>query len=164
MICHQPNPMSENMSAHQPQLACPHLISFEHGRPSLIGSRCAQCGEVYFPAASGCTRCLATDMTAFDLGSDGILWSWTIQDFLPKAPYNSGETEADFKPYGVGYVQMACGIKVESRLTVADPGQLKIGMAMRLDLQIYGKTPAGESLSTFVFSPVSAAKEGKQNG
>jgi uncharacterized OB-fold protein len=156
--------MNENMTAHQPKLACPHLIRFDSGRPSLVGSRCVNCGEVYFPAAAGCTRCLSTDMAPADLGGEGVLWSWTIQDFLPKAPYNSGETEADFKPYGVGYVQMASGVKVESRLSVADPQALEIGMPMRLDLQPYGKTQQGESICTFVFSPIPSAQEGKNNG
>jgi len=156
--------MNENMTAHQPKLACPHLIGFNNGRPSLIGSRCANCGEVYFPAAAGCTRCLCTEMTPADLGDEGILWSWTIQDFLPKEPYNSGETEIDFQPYGVGYVQMPSGIKVESRLSVADPEKLRIGMAMRLDVQPYGKTPAGESIHTFVFSPITSAKGGENHG
>lgn len=157
-----PNLMNETMSAHPPKLACPHLISLGSGQPSLIGSRCQGCGEVYFPAAQGCTRCLSTAMLSFDLGSEGTLWSWTIQDFLPKSPYNSGETEADFQPYGVGYVQMPAGIKVETRLTVADPARLEIGMPMRLALAPYGKAPAGEPLYTFVFSPTSM--EGKNNG
>lgn len=152
------------MSIYQPKLACPHLLGFNGGQPSLVGSRCRSCGEVYFPAASGCTRCLSTEMAAFDIGNEGILWSWTIQDFLPKAPYNSGETEADFKPYGVGYVQMPSGIKVESRLAASDPGQLRIGMPMRLAVAPYGKTPAGELLATFVFAPIETAMEGANHG
>jgi len=156
--------MNETMSAHQYKLACPHLIGFNDGRPSLLGSRCANCGEVYFPAATGCTRCLGTAMTPADLGGEGVLWSWTIQDFLPKAPYNSGESDADFKPYGVGYIEMPSGIKVESRLSVADPKELKIGMAMRLAVQPYGRTREGESIDTFVFSPMTSAEKGGNNG
>lgn len=153
--------MNESSPVPQPRLACPHVRSSADGRPSLVGSRCRNCGEVYFPAAAGCTRCLSTDMAGCDVGSEGILWSWTIQDFLPKAPYNSGETEADFKPYGVGYVEMPSGIKVESRLTVADPQALRIGMPMRLGLAQYGRTGDGESLFTFAFSP---ATEGAAHG
>jgi uncharacterized OB-fold protein len=137
----------------EPILACPHLLDLDGERPSLIGSRCTHCGEVYFPASRGCTRCLATEMEACDLGSKGILWSWTIQAFLPKPPYNSGETEADFAPYGVGYVAMPSGIKVESRLTVANPEKLAIGMPMALAVAPYGKTPEGAELLTFVFRP-----------
>ena len=107
-----------------PVLACPGLLQMEGDRPHLIGSRCADCGEIYFPSAASCTRCRSTQLEPHDLGSSGVLWSWTIQGFLPKPPYNSGETADTFQPYGVGYVEMACGIKVESRLTVADPAAL----------------------------------------
>lgn len=103
-------------------------------------------------------------MLPFDIGSEGTLWSWTIQDFLPKAPYNSGESEADFTPYGVGYVQMPCGIKVESRLTVAAPDQLKIGMPMHLAVAPYGHTMHGERIFTYVFSPTPSAMEGASHG
>ena len=34
-------------------------------------------------ASQGCTRCCAVDMEAFNLGSEGLLWSWTIQGFQP---------------------------------------------------------------------------------
>jgi len=152
------------MPANQPTLACPHLLRLDGDRPSLLGSRCRSCGEVYFPASRGCTRCLGTDLEAFDLGSEGILWSWTIQGFLPKSPYNSGETEADFQPYGVGYVEMPSGIKVESRLTVADPGALRIGMPMELALAPYGVTPEGGDVLTFVFRPASSTRGAKHHG
>lgn len=137
----------------RPQLVAAHLLNLQGPRPSLMGSRCTRCGEHYFPAARGCTRCSATELEAFDLGSEGRLWSWTVQGFRPKPPYNSGETDADFKPYGVGYVEMASGLKVESRLTVADPAQLRIGMAMELTLEAYRRPPGGEPVYTYAFRP-----------
>jgi uncharacterized OB-fold protein len=140
--------------ADKPRLACAHLLNFGGGRPSLMGSRCKQCGEVYFPAAHSCTRCCGNELEAADLGSEGRLWSWTIQGFLPKSPYDSGETELDFKPYGVGYVEMASGIKVESRLTLAEPELLRIGMSMELTLVPYRLTADGVRVFTFAFQPI----------
>ena len=119
----------------------------------LVGNRCTQCGETYFPATRGCTRCCATAVEPCDLGDQGTLWSWTIQGFMPKAPYNSGEDEAGFKPYGVGYVEMPSGIKIESRLTVADPARLRIGMTMKMILAPYGITSDGCQLVTYAFDP-----------
>lgn len=141
-------------------LACPELIRFEGDHPHLLGSECADCGEVYFPAASSCTRCLSPHMKDRDLGRRGTLWSWTIQGFLPKAPYNSGETPDTFKPYGVGYVQMECGIKIETRLTVAEPEALNIGMPMRLTLIPYRVSAEGEHTFTFAFEPALPAEKG----
>lgn len=135
------------------KLACPAQLELGGARPALMGSRCRACGEVYFPASHSCTRCCATDMEAHVLGSEGVLWSWTIQGFQPKAPYNGGEAEADFRPYGVGYVEMPSGVKVESRLTVADPALLRIGMPMRLTLQAYRQVPGEAPVHTYAFEP-----------
>jgi uncharacterized OB-fold protein len=139
------------------KLACGHLLRLDGMSPSLVGSRCTSCGEVYFAAGRGCTRCCSTALEPFEIGRQGWLWSWTIQGFLPKSPYNSGETEADFRPYGVGYVEMACGLKVESRLTVADPEALRIGMAMELTLVPYGADADGRRQLTFAFAPCTAS-------
>lgn len=139
-----------------PVLACADLIRFDGDIPHLLGSRCDECGEVYFPATGSCTRCTATRLSPHDLGRHGTLWSWTIQGFLPKAPYNSGETPETFRPYGVGYVELESGIKVESRLTVADEADLQIGMSLELTLLPYRKTADGE-VYTFAFRPAASA-------
>jgi uncharacterized OB-fold protein len=143
------------------RLIAPHLLRLDGVRPVLAGNRCSACGEVYFPAARGCTRCCGTQLDPFDLGHHGRLWSWTVQAFCPKPPYDGAETEADFQPYGVGYVEMACGVKVESRLTLADPARLRIGMAMELTLQPYRRHADGTALHTHAFAP--AADEGPQS-
>ena len=137
-----------------PPLIAPHLLRLDGTQPVLLGSRCSACGEVYFPATRGCTRCCGTQLDAFDLGQRGRLWSWTVQDFCPKTPYDGAESEADFRPYGVGYVEMACGLKVESRLTLADPARLRIGMAMALVLEPYRREADGTPLHTYAFMPL----------
>lgn len=136
-----------------PNLACEGLIGFHEGHAHLQGSKCVDCGEVYFPATSNCTRCLSTHQQTYNLGTCGVLWSWTIQEFLPKQPYNSGETADTFKPYGVGYVQMECGIKVEARLTEADPARLMIGIPMDLVFIPYRIEADGKVVHTFAFQP-----------
>lgn len=136
------------------RLVAPHLLSAEGGRLALLGSRCSDCGEVYFPAARGCTRCCGTQLDDFDLGNRGRLWSWTVQGFCPKPPYDGPGTEADFRPYGVGYVELACGIKVESRLTLADPARLRIGMDMELVLEPYCRDADGAAVHTYAFRPM----------
>lgn len=140
-------------------LACPHLLDVSSDTPRLVGSQCVDCGEVYFPATRGCTHCLSRRMVRYDLGNSGTLWSWTIQGFLPKAPYNSGETPETFAPYGVGYVEMDCGVKVESRLTSADPAVLRIGMPLDLILLPYRHTDAGEAVFTFAFKARESVQE-----
>ena len=140
-------------SEHFP-LVCAQLLRIGEAGPSLLGSRCVDCGEIHFAADRGCTRCCGTSLETVDLGSEGRLWSWTVQGFLPKSPYDSGETEGDFQPYGVGYVEMASGIKVESRLTVSDPSQLEIGMPVQLTLVPYRTGEDGQPVFTYAFRPI----------
>ena len=58
----------------------------------------------------------------------GRLITWTTQGFLPKEPYAGSETEETFRPYGVGLVQLGDVVRVEARLTEADPEKLEFGM------------------------------------
>lgn len=147
--------MSSNLSV---QHVTGHLLGRSEAGPVLLGSRCQSCGEYYFPATSSCTRCCGTQLSESVLGNHGELWSWTVQGFLPKSPYDSGESAEDFQSYGVGYVQLPCGLKVESRLTCADPQQLRIGMPMQLVEVDYGRSQE-RVLRTFAFAPASSPQE-----
>jgi len=97
-------------------------------------------------------------MASADLGSEGTLWTWTVQSFMPKTPYHTDETPETFRPYGVGYVELACGLKVESRLKENTPEELKIGMPMKLEIITVRKDGEGSDLLTFQFC---AAEEQK---
>jgi uncharacterized OB-fold protein len=145
---------------HPPTLACGELIALHDGEAHLQGGQCGACGELYFPMAHSCTRCLSTQLHAHDLGRHGTLWSWTIQQFLPKAPYDSGETPETFRPYGVGYVEMAGGIKVEARLTESDPQRLAIGMPLELVLIPYRRAADGSAVHTYAFAPAAVGRAG----
>ena len=132
-----------------------HLWRNSAAGPLLIGSRCQACGEVFFPQVNGCTRCCGTELRPYELGGHGVLWSWTIQGFLPKSPpYAGPETPATFKPYGVGYIQLGDQVIVESRLTTANPDELKIGMEMELVIIPFNKDADGNEVVTYAFAPV----------
>jgi uncharacterized OB-fold protein len=124
------------------------------GPPQLVGGRCTSCGTVSFPkAADGCSNCTGTDIVDDLLPREGALWTWTIQGFLPKnPPYAGKETAKEFVPYGVGYIDLG-SVKVESRLTVGDPSELRIGMPMELVLVPFTTDDAGNDIVTFAFAP-----------
>lgn len=129
----------------------PGLFTWPAERPQLLGSRCRNCGEAAFPAQDDCRSCSASDSEIVPIGDRGTLWTWTIQGFLPKTPYNSGETEADFTPYGVGYVEMPGGVRVEARLRENHAEDLCIGMAMQLEIVPFRTDAEGNELMTFEF-------------
>jgi uncharacterized OB-fold protein len=126
------------------------LIAGTPDAPQLIGSECRACGVVAFPAQSSCAACTSSDVTERRLARRGTLWTWTIQCFPPKSPPYAGDPDA-FEPYGVGYVELAGEVRVEGRLTEADPERLRIGMPMELVLM---PAPGGNGAVTYAFSPV----------
>ena len=97
---------------------------------------------------------MSHDSEQVELATRGTLWSWTIQGFPPKAPPYLGPTGDDFRPYGVGYVELPGEVRVESRLTVATPEELVIGMEMELVIESLGLDDDGNELITYAFAPV----------
>jgi uncharacterized OB-fold protein len=121
----------------------------------LFGSRCEVCGFVWFPAQDSCARCASTEMARRLLPRRGRLGAWTIQDFPPPSPPYAGPTGREFVPFGVGYVELAGEVKVESRLTVADPDALQAGMEMELVVVPFRTNDDGDEVVTFAFRPLS---------
>ena len=122
--------------------------------PQLIGARCAECSAVTFPFQGACPRCGALAMERELLPREGTLHTFTTQGFLPKEPYAGGETVETFQPYGVGLVQLGDVVKVEARLTEADPEVLQIGMPMRLAVVPFRTDPDGTEVLSYAFEPV----------
>jgi uncharacterized OB-fold protein len=118
--------------------------------PELVGSRCQRCGVTAFPRQASCAACTSSDVEERRLARRGTLWTWTIQCFAPKSPPYAGSAE-DFEPYGVGYVELPGEVRVEARLTEADPARLRIGMAMELVLV---PAPGPDGAMTYAFRPL----------
>jgi uncharacterized OB-fold protein len=120
--------------------------------PRLLGSRCSACGIVTFPVQDSCPRCASTAMAARPLPRRGRLWAWTTQEFPPPSPPYAGATGDAFVPYGVGYVELADELKLETRLT--ETSGLRIGMEMELVLLPFRTDGEGNEVVTFAFRPV----------
>jgi uncharacterized OB-fold protein len=124
------------------------LFTIAGGLPRLIGSQCAECGAVAFPKQASCPKCTSQEVAERLLARRGTLWTWTIQCFPPKSPPYAGVPDT-FEPFGVGYVELPGEVRVEARLTEADPRRLRIGMPMELTL-----IPAPGGGTTYAFQAV----------
>ncbi len=131
----------------------PDVFTWPSDEPQLIGARCAACSAITFPMATSCPRCGTPDLAEHLLPRRGTLWTWTTQDFLPKEPYASGETNETFQPYGVGLVQLGDEVRVEARLTEADPAKLDFGMEVQLVVVPF-REDGDTTIVTFAFEPV----------
>jgi len=130
------------------------LFTWPAANPALLGSRCQDCGIATFPAAESCMACSGQNVSVEELPGRGTLWTWTVQQFMPKTPYKSNETMETFKPYGVGYLELPGGVRVEGRLTENDPGKLHIGMEMDVVFEPYRTEDNGDEVINFFFRPV----------
>lgn len=113
--------------------------------PVLLGSRCAACGESLFPRRRLCPICLgATD--DMDLSQRGTLYSHTYV----RVPF-FGRRKIDSGGYGVGQVDLPGGTRIQTVLT-GEPGSWRIGMPMRLDLDVVDQRD-GDDVVIFRFRP-----------
>jgi len=128
------------------------VFTWPSDEPRLIGSQCGACGIVTFPSQGSCPRCAATEMAERLLARRGRLWAWTTQEFPPPSPPYGGPTGAAFVPYGVGYVELADGVRVEARLTETEG--LENGIEMELVLVPFRTDADGNEVVTFAFRPV----------
>ena len=130
------------------------LFTWPAESPQLIGSRCTACRIVTFPAQESCPRCSSTEMAIEPLPRRGRLWAWTTQHFPPPSPPYAGPTGKDFVPFGVGYVELPGELRVESRLTEADPDALHAGMEMELVVVPFATDSDGNEIVNFAFRPL----------
>lgn len=98
---------------------------------------------------------MGVETETVELGRRGTLWTWTVQGFPPKSPPYIGNADPKtFTPFGVGYVELPGEVKVETRLTEADPSKLTIGMEMEMVVVPLGTDADGNEIVTFAFAPV----------
>ena len=133
------------------RMVAPGLISGEGSSARLLGGKSHSDGEIVFPMPVGPE---AERYASIELATEGSLWSFTIQHFRPKSPFDGEGDDANFKPYAVGYVELPGQIIVESRLDTDDFGSLQIGMPMRFTLLPYRRDPDGCEVLTYAFRPV----------
>ena len=119
------------------------------GETRLLAGRRKSDGRLVFPRPRGGS---ATRYDTIELGRHGTLWSWTIQRFAPKEPYD-GAVGSDFQPYAVGYVEIPGEIIIESRLVGVAFEELRIGLALRVTTEIYRVEPDGTRVLTYAFEP-----------
>jgi len=128
------------------------LFTWPSDEPQLIASKCRDCATVTFPRQTSCPNCAGRDVEVHLLARRGTLWTYTVQNFRPKAPFVGAD--AAFAPYAVGYIDLAGEVLVESRLVMTDLGELRIGAAMELVMEVIAHDGDGAPTVTFAFAPL----------
>jgi uncharacterized OB-fold protein len=129
----------------------PDLFEITDSGPRLLGGRRKTDGTIVFPLPSGGER---ARYERVQLRPDGVLWSWTVQRFRPKTPpYAGPETETEFQPYVVGYVELPGEVIVEARIVDVEPDDIAIGMKLALTIIPFRCGEDGTEVTTYAFWP-----------
>jgi uncharacterized OB-fold protein len=104
-------PFREGLFAEDPRLAY------------LIGNRCRECGQTFFPSKPFCFSCFCKAMETVHIGARGTLYSFTTCH-LPSGRFKP--------PYTVGWIDLPEGIRIFAPVKLRKDQALKIGMPMDL--------------------------------
>jgi uncharacterized OB-fold protein len=136
------------------------LFRVDGDRAVLFGSRRRSSGVVKFPAERpelfDGTPEIQDDIEAIELSTQGSLYTYTTQEFAPPLPYKGDRDPKVFKPYVVGFVELAEGVLVETLIVEATPAELRIGQPLVSTIFTL-ETADGASLLTFAFRPAEAS-------
>jgi uncharacterized OB-fold protein len=112
-------------------------FTMDDGEPHLLGSRCKDCGTVFFPKASLFCRnpnCTGTEFEEAPLSRVGKLWSFTNNCYAAPAPFIAPDP---FVPYAIAAVELAEeGMVVLGQMVEGtETSDLKAGMDVELVLE-----------------------------
>ena len=115
--------------------------------PRLLGSRCEDCGEHFFPRRAICAKCLSERTAEVLLGPRGTLYSYTFVHF----PL-FGSTRLEHVGYGVGQVDLPEGPRVQLPLAGRQE-DYRIGQTIEAELEPL-REEAGQEVVIIRFRPV----------
>ena len=116
--------------------------------PQLLGSRCEECGEHFFPRRAVCAKCLSERTADAKLGPRGTLYSYTFVHF----PL-FGSMRVEHVGYGVGQVDLDEGPRVQLPLA-GKQEDYRIGMTLEAELDPL-REEDGRDIVIIRFRPVS---------
>jgi uncharacterized OB-fold protein len=114
--------------------------------PHLIGVKCKNCGELFFPERTRCTNCFAEEMEQVALSKKGKIYTYTIVHHA--TPGYTGPT-----PYAVGAIELPEGIVILSPLAQFNFEKLKIGMEVELAIEKLYENEKGDEIFSYKFGP-----------
>ena len=118
--------------------------------PRLIGSRCLECGELFFPRKDNgtCSYCQSSDLEDLDFSTRGKVYSCTAVMQRPPV-YYQGEV-----PYALGFVELPEGIRIETLFTGCGIDDVHIGMDVEMVIEKLHDDEAGNEIIAYKFRPV----------
>jgi len=117
-------------------------------KPQLIGSKCPNCGEVFFPVNSVCVNCQSQAMNDIKLSRRGKVYSVSTV-MLPPPQWYKGPV-----PFDLGYVELPDGVMIWTRLMGSGAGSFRIDQEVELDIDVMQVDGEGNEILGYCFVPV----------
>lgn len=111
----------------------PQTLALDEAAPALSGTRCVDCGTLYYPQVVSCRNpaCDGKHVVSARIAGRGNLYSFTIQRYRPPALFALEPWEA----YALGLVDVEDGLRVMGIID-APPVEIRIGMPLRLSTRV----------------------------
>jgi len=97
--------------------------------PKIIGTRCNDCGEHFYPRRAICAKCMSENTTEVQLEGHGTLYSYTFVHFPLFGSTNVEVAEG----YGVGQIDLDAGPRMQMPL-VGKQDEFEIGQPLVAEL------------------------------
>ncbi len=97
-------------------------------RYRLEATRCADCGEVVFPARLVCPSCRGRNFTPLALRPEGKVVTFTVIHVPPAAFRNEA-------PYVLAVVELEQGARLTCQIADVEPDKVTTGMPVRLEFR-----------------------------
>ena len=136
--------MTETVHAEPPLIAGEAVRIERDGRPTLIGSECADCATRVFPPVALCPECMGDGLAPLALARSGRLYSYSTVHVAPR-----GWTV----PYIAGYVDLPEGVRVFTHVVDAAEDRLAMEMEVELTTAVLGTDGDGKAFSSYAFRP-----------
>lgn len=121
--------------------------------PRLLGSRCLECDDQFFPPGFQCPNptCTAKQVEVVAFPRAGVLASYTVVRYPPPPPFVPSDP---FEPFAIAEVEFENGVQVIGPVPAADGLDLHIGSPMETIVDTYYTTEDGDDIVGWKFRPV----------
>jgi len=123
--------------------------------PHLIGSKCSECGDYFFPKVKVCRnpKCMSTDVKEVLLSRIGTLYTYAINHYPAPPPYVPTDP---FVPYATAVMELAKEkMKIQGLIEYGyDLSKLKIGMKIEVVLRKLYADLQGNDVISWMFRPI----------
>ncbi len=120
--------------------------------PKLLGTRCEDCGEFFYPRRALCGKCMSRKTAEVELDARGTLYSYTFVHLPLFGSTNMEHAEG----YGVGQIDLPEGPRIQSPLA-GKQAEFKVGQALEGELDVL-RDDGGTDIMIVRFRPVGEAQ------